>query len=312
MEDTILFQQRFFVKKIGDGKIQSRLCRDWYDEARQRYSFWLQSSSSATNLDGYGSLIHGIIDTLFATPTTGVLPRSFQFDLKRLEKVRSDMQDLAHLRMSLLVFDELQLWLMSGKPNTVSLATYSKIQVRILAIVDELPDDTDPWKTSSADVALEITRAACTSCGCPEAAIPDCVIQSTYHRLNALFCRQTAECALLWGSLQEELACRAIHHAHNFNEMTPLAIFQAQQQWQQQQEQKTSFRPLPNIEDISRRLAHVGILHWKIWAVLVYLGNADNASSEMPNLVSPLSDTQTEDGRAMSSGVSSPVRMLVE
>lgn len=312
MEDTIQFQQRFFAKRIMDGKIQSRLCRDWYDEARQRYSFWFHRSSLPTKLEGYGSLIHGIINTLFAVPSTGVLPKSFQFDLKRLEKVRSDMQDLAHLRMCLLVFDELRVWLMSGKASPVSLATYSKTQMRILAIVDELPDDPDPWEISSADVALEITRAACTSCGCPEAAIPDRVIQSTYHRLNASFCRQTAECALLWGSLQEELAWKAIHHAQSFNEMTPLAMFQAQQQWQQQHGPKTSFRPLPNIDDISRRLAHVGILHWKIWAVLVYLENADNAGSEMPNLVTPLSDAQTEDRRGMSSGVSSPASMLVE
>lgn len=312
MEDTIPFQQRFFAKKIMDGKIHSRPCRDWYDEARQRYNSWLLCSSSATNLDGYANLIHGIINTLCLDSNIGVLPKSFHYDLKRLEIVRSDLQDLAYLKMCVVVFDELRFWLTSGCPNTVSSATYAKLQSRVLAIVDEQPDDADPWKTSSADVALEITRAACISCGYSEVSIPNCVIECTCHRLCEFFCRQTSECTLLWGPLQEELTVRAIHHAQIFNEMTPLAMSQAQQQWQQQHEQKTSFRPLPNIEDIARRLAHVGILHWKVWAKLTYLDDVGNATPEMPKLVSPVSDRQTEEGRRKISTISSSMEMLVE
>jgi T-complex protein 11 len=253
-----------------------------------------------------------MVATLFATPGACVLPRSFQFDLKRLERLRTDMQDLIHLKMGLVVFDELRFWLAPRQPVSLYTNGYIELQSRLLAIVDEQPDDGDPWQTSLADVSLEITRAACTFCGHSEVAIPDCLIQSTFLRLNELLSGQTPESTLIWESLQEQLTSRTIHHAQVFNEMTPLAVSEAQQQWQQQQEQKTTFRPLPDVEDIARRLAHVGILHWKIWANLVYLDDAEDASSELLSMISLPSNTQMMDHTAMISDALNSVGMMVE
>lgn len=313
MEDTINFQQRFFAQRIMDGKIDVGSCRVWYDRARQLHTSWLLSTNTAPNQDASASLIHGMTAALLSMPDNCVMPKSFQCDLKRLERLRSDMQDLIHLKMGLRVFDELHFWLASGQANPVSPNAYTKLQSRILAIVDEQPDDVDPWQISSADVALEITRAACTLCGYSEEAIPDCVIQSTYHRLNELICGQTSECALICDSSRAEFASRAIHHAQTFAEMTPLAISESQQHWQQQQqEQKTSFRRLPDVEDIARRLAHVGILHWRIWANLVYLDDAEEAPAEQPTLINPSSYMQRGERRDVISDVHNCVGMLVE
>ncbi len=313
MEDTIPFQQKFFAKRIMDGKLDSRSCRDWYHEARQRHSFWLLSSNTAARIDAYASLIYGITATIFATPDLCILPKSFQFDLKRLERLRTDVHDLIHLKTSLVVFDELRSWLASGQPLPVSSNTYAELQSRISAIVDEQSEDGDPWHISTADVALEITRAACTFCGRSEIVVPDCLIQSTFLRLNELSSGETPESTLIRGSLQEELTSKAIHHAQVFNDLTPLAMSEAQQQWQQQQqESKTSFRPLPDIEDLARRLAHVGILHWKIWANLVYLDDTEEASQELPSLISRPSDAQKGDHNPMVSDVSNIVKMVVQ
>jgi hypothetical protein len=243
------------------------------------------------SLEAHASLIQGIIATLFATPGACVLPRSFQFDLKRIERLRTDTQDLIHLRTGLVVFDELRFWLARGQPVSSFTNDYAELQSRLLAIVDEQPDDGDPWQTSIADVSLEITRAACTLCGHSEVVIPDRWIQSTFLRLTELLSRQTPESILIWESLQEQLTSRTIHHAQVFHEMTPLAVSEAQQQWQQQQEQKNTFRPPPDVEDIARRLAHVGILHWNIWANLVYLDDAKEAPSELLSVISLPSDT---------------------
>ena len=313
MEDTITFQQEFFAKGIMEGNVDPKSCRAWYDGARKQHSLWLLASSTATtSLDGYASLIHSMIATLSAIPSTCVLPKSFQFDLKRLEQLRTDMQDLIHLRMGLLVFDELHSWLASGNPVSVSSDTYAELQSRILALVDEQPDDGEPWQISSADVALEITRAACASCGHSEIVVPDCLIQSTFLRLDQLVSGQTSESMLIWRSLQEDLTSKAIHYAQVFNNMTPLAISDAQQHWQQQQEQKVGFRPVPDIEDIARRVAHVGVLHWKIWANLVYLDDVEETPLELPSLITLPSDTQTGDRTAVTSGISNSLEMVVE
>lgn len=312
VEDTVPFQQNFFAKRISDGEIDVGSCRDWYNEARQRYALWLLSSTTSTNHNAYASVIHGIMTNLFEMPAISVLPQSFQSDLKRLERLRSDVQDLEHLRMSCRVFDELHFWLRSGQPLSVSQDTYVQLQSRLLAIIDEQTEDEDPWQIGSADVALEIARAACAFCGHVEILIPDCVIQSTYHRLSELISGHTSERALMSETSQEALTGKAIDHARIFNEMTPLAMSEAQQQWQQQREQSTSFRPLPTVGDIARRVAHLGILHWKIWANLVYLKDAEEATSGLPSLTSLHPGAENEDNSRLISNAPRSVEMVVE
>jgi T-complex protein 11 len=312
MESTIPFQQQFFAQRIVDGKIDSRSCRDWYHEARLQQTPWVLSSSAAANVDGYPSLIQGIITTLFAMPSACVLPNSFQFDLKRLERIDADTQDLLHLRMAILVFDELRFWLASGRANTVSPEISLKLQSRILAIVDEQADNEDPWQTSSADVALEITRAAYTICGSSEVAVPDSVIQRAHLRLDDLRCGVASECALIKDILQVELTIKAIHYAQVFNDKTPLEMSDAQQQWRQQRERNTSFHPLPEIEDIARRVAHVGIIHWKIWANLVYLDEVEVLLPELSSTFNPPSDPYARDRTGTTSVLSSSIEMAVD
>lgn len=310
MEDTISFQQKFFAKRIMDGKIDAGPCGDWYNQVRQQRP--LLPYSTAPSLHAYASLIHGMIGTLFSNAGTRVLPKSFQFDLKRLERLRVDVQDLIHLKTGRIVFDELRSWLVSGQPMSVTSDTYAELQSRMLAIVDEQQEDGDLWQISLPDVALEITRAACASCGQSQAIIPDFLIRSTLLRIRDLISGQQPETSFIWDTAREELTREAIHHAQVFYDMTPLAISEAQQNWQQQQEQRTSFRPLPYAEDIARRLAHVGVLHWKIWANLVYLDDAEEASAEQAVTISPPSSTQRGDLAAPVSNVINSVEMVVE
>ena len=313
MEDTIPFQQKFFAKRVMDGKIDSTSCRDWYQEARRRRSLWaLNISSAAVKVDGYPSLIQAIIAALFGMWSNCTLPESFRFDMKRLEQIRSDTQDLIHLRMAVLVFDELRFWLTSGRANPVSPEISLRLQSRILAIVDEQADDEDPWQTSSADVALEITRAAHTICGCAEVVIRDAVIQRAHLRLNELGLGGTSECALIMDTLQEDLTTKAIHHAQVFSDKTPLEMLEAQQRWRQQRERNTNFHSPPDIEDIARRVAHVGIVHWKIWANLVYLDGTEGTLGELPNLINPPSDQYARDCTGVTSALPDSVEMAVE
>lgn len=312
MEDTIPFQQDFFAKRIMDGKVGPELCRDWYDRARQRHLSWSSSSSTPTNEDAYASLIYGLIASFFTVPSTSALPKSFLYDLKRLGQLRVDTHDLGHLRMCLIVFDELHSWLRSGQATSISSKVYTQLQSRILDIVDKQTEVGDPWQISSASVALEITRAAYEFCGHSQVVVPDCLIQSTLCRMNDLFSAHTSQGMFIWESLQEDLTFKAILHAQIFNDMTPLAVSNAQHQWQQRREQQTSFRPVPEVEDIARRVAHVGILHWKIWANLVYLDDGEVASSELGSLVDSLTESQPGDRATVLTNVINPVAMVVE
>lgn len=288
----------------------SRACHEWYHEAKQLHNLLAPSSRTGSNTNAYESLIYGMISTLFQASSE--LPKSFQYDLKRLERIRSDMQDLVNLKMCLRVFDDLHSCIMSERPAFLSSDAHAELQWRILALVDEQGDDEDPWQMSSADVALEITRAACISSRQPAVPLPDWLIQNVHIRLGELISGQTPEFAFIWDTLQKELAVEAVRYAQVFNSMTPLTMSEAQQQWQQRRAQKNISRPLPDMEDIARRLAHVGILHWKVWASLVYLDDIEQASTELPALISPRTETPAGDSTEVLSDVSSSVEMMVE
>ena len=240
------------------------------------------------------------------------MPESFEFDSKRIELIGSDIRDLIYLRMATVVFDELRLWLTAGRAHPAPPEIFIDLQVRILAIVDEQADSEDPWETSSADVALEVTRAAYTFCGSSEVRVRDSVIQRAHFRLNGLRSGGRPECARIKDNLQAELTVKAIHYAQVFNDKAPLEMSKAQQQWRQQRERNTSLSPLPEIEDVARRIAHVGIIHWKIWANLVYLDDAGVTSAELPSPFSPSSDLFVGDGTVMTSAQSISIEMAVE
>jgi hypothetical protein len=119
---------------------------------------------------------------------------------------------------------------------------------------------------------MEIIQAAHAEPARQHCTIPGDDIEHTTRDLRLAFENRFALTANRFHAKLEE---RTFAHAAIFQKQSPLQISEAQKRWQQRRHDEKLWRA--DIEDVARRVAHIAVLHWKIWAGLVYLEGEEEA-----------------------------------
>jgi hypothetical protein len=219
------------------------------------------------------SLIHGIIEQCTQQEKITDLPVPLAYDRLRMERLQEDVQDILYLHICVHVFKDFIHQYFSDRE--LPPAAYKTLQWRIIAIVENYGSGSrsENWQVQIEDVAMEITRVAYVECGLKDHAIPDDDFKSTTKYLRQAFTPES------YGSLASKLHVKleqmTLTYASIFDEWSPLQISEAQKHWQLNRLDKSLWRA--DAEDVARRLAHIAVLHWNVWAELVYLeGEGEN------------------------------------
>ena len=183
-----------------------------------------------------------------------------------MNQIQEDAQDIIFLHISVHAFNSF-VCSRFGK-RMVRPRTYATLQRRITTIVEDDDSGTrnDSWQAQIEDVAMEITRAAYVECGHAHLPIPDDDFEFTTRHLERAISQSFSSLA---NELHAKLEEMAFTHASVFQDQSPLQISEAQKHWQQSRQENELWRADP--EDIARRIAHIAVLHWRVWAALVYL-----------------------------------------
>jgi hypothetical protein len=102
IEDTVHFEQRFFLRKILDGKLDPRPAQAWFSQ--------LTSVGDLASLQAYGEMA-GFFEELvnMIMPSNSqhkqTLPNTFLFDEERIAKLRSDMLDAINLEVCMRLYE---------------------------------------------------------------------------------------------------------------------------------------------------------------------------------------------------------------
>ena len=110
IEDTVHFEQRFFVRKLESRKLSITPARMWYQSAlEQAERLYAGSAMPHANAFGEMSVFFDSL-SLLVLPTTCLktIPPTFVFDEDRLLKLRSDMHDSICLEICMRKFDDLE------------------------------------------------------------------------------------------------------------------------------------------------------------------------------------------------------------
>ena len=207
------------------------------------------------------------------------LADAFTHDRLRLKQLQEDLQDIIYLDICVHAFNHFIS--QRFETRTVSPRTHLTLRWRITTILekDNSESRNESWQAQIEDVALEITRAAYFECGHQQSPIPDNELEFTTELLKRAF-------AGSFGSLADKLHAKleqmTFRHALAFQDRSPLQISEAQKNWQQTQHDNKLWCADP--EDVARRIAHMAVLHWRVWAGLVYLDQEgeDEVGSECP------------------------------
>ncbi|KAK6955545.1 hypothetical protein Daesc_003185 [Daldinia eschscholtzii] len=104
IEDTVHFEQRFFLKKIRDRKMDPGPAQAWYLTVNQFYS---QDPASAQAFGEMGPFFEALCKMILPSTDPYSHPDTFVFDEERMAKLRSDMLDAINLEVCMRLYEGL-------------------------------------------------------------------------------------------------------------------------------------------------------------------------------------------------------------
>ncbi|KAJ4306701.1 Protein SOSEKI 1 [Collariella sp. IMI 366227] len=327
IEDTVHFEQRFFVKKLQAGKLSITPSSMWYQAAQDRMER-LYAGSQMPYQSAFGEMSE--------------IPPTFVFDEDRVLKLRSDLHDSICLEICMRKFEELERlsrvtlcvpsyvsdeaasnrhsgdfnFMAAGisRPSSVafsdrsssnsssprssgifapttsdpadSRSRASELYTSLVALVHTAPMaiyPADRWKGLVGPMALQILRFANApgSLSLPgfEAQLAACLVedcdmfrtveQHFHQRLLADVARRVTEfknltsVALFTVAAGGRLPGQSTRPAATVQQHRALFAGATVRQPREPRDEA-------GVDDMAVRLAHVGVMHWRVWAPVAY------------------------------------------
>jgi len=341
IEDTVHFEQRFFLRKIQAGKLNIEGAKRWYRQA-EAFAAVAYRNLPATNQHAFGEtavFFEALTRLILPSTSTEHVPNTFLFDEERIIKLRSDLYDSICLEICMRRYEELEplsratqllsvpAYLGAGsarssrssfegsntpssRPSSLAFSDRgsntssprnsacffsqptvdfedprSKAQdlySTLLALLQTSTPASRPeqrWKALAGDMALQILRfvdapPALTGLEQQLAALLSCPNCDVFQEVEAQF--------------QQRLLAELGKRVKEFRNLSGVGLFSiatggrinSAHRWEKDQRdvirldgtrQERDPRDEAGIEDMAIRLAHFGMLHWRVWSPMAYV-----------------------------------------
>ncbi|CAG8930875.1 unnamed protein product [Penicillium salamii] len=312
IEDTVPFLQEYFKGKMSRGSFQAESARDWYlsvrTQARQEDATDEKASVETDDtLKPLEALFRGISDQLLQFNPPADYPETFLFDSERLWQLRSTVQNLINLDIAWYIFESY----VNKHKRYLSAPeeTYSTFRSRIWSLMEDgmdlenrivgNPDNNDDnpdhrggkrWTQNMRCIALEIARFACAALQL-DAVVADEVIVPIEEALEWHLTNESNLFVYFQNNMREKVLAATLVAAKRYLPLSPLAICESQRAPPSTVPVGTGSASAPltpqqlDIERIGMRLAHMGVLHWRVWAPLLYLRDEIATAELEPALI---------------------------
>ncbi|EAU34552.1 conserved hypothetical protein [Aspergillus terreus NIH2624] len=267
IEDTIPFLQEYFRGKMQRDNFRVESARRWYIDLRERELRAMEKPIQTDSFWPLSLMFRGISEFLLQFQGPDAFPETFVFDSDRLWQLRACLQNLINLDICWFIFES---YIHTQKRYLSAPAqTYASFRSRIGSLMetnDDCPRGSPRWLKNVRCIALEIARFACAAC-CGESMVSDTVIAPIEAALEWHLSNESGLFQFFQNSLREKLLSETFACAKKYLNMSPLAICESQRH----HPQPAGLQQQHDIERISMRLAHMGVLHWKVWAPILYV-----------------------------------------
>lgn len=228
--------------------------------------------SSPQSFEPVAALFKGMLSLLLSPePPTG-FPDTFEFDVVRLWRLRSDIQDSICLEICYHIFEDIT---KSRNPHcSLAAEAYSALRTSLWSMLDNGETgvtECSRWQNNTSGIALVIARAISMQDGRGSNTsgktinYDKTVLRLVEKILETSFTPRSERYRHFKKCVSQKLETATLDLAKKYLFMTPLEMCNAQCH------RKTSGAPALNIELLAKRLAHIGVLHWKVWAPLLYM-----------------------------------------
>ena len=279
VEDTIPFLQEYFRNKTESDNFQVDMSRAWYLHLRDQ-GLRNADNKPVDNFWPVSVLFQGLCGLLLQFKNPDTFPETLIFDSDRLWKLRSSLQNLINLEISWYIFES---YIHSHNRYLSEPANiYAAFRSRIWSLMDEETDEIDPiaaatatrsspgWVKNLRSIALEIARFAGAACNGEDEVVSDEVMEPIESALEWHLFNESDLFGYIQTGVRDSLLKMTLDLARRYLSMSPLAICEAQR-GSPSPTLSPSGVSQDDMERIAMRLAHIGVLHWRVWAPIVYL-----------------------------------------
>jgi hypothetical protein len=106
IEDTVHFEQKFFMKKIALGRVDIAGAHAWFRRASSLPDN-LPTDGNAHSQGNTWDFIRALVNLTLPSKSSEMVPHTFLFDEERLIKLRSDVLDLINLEICMYLYRNL-------------------------------------------------------------------------------------------------------------------------------------------------------------------------------------------------------------
>jgi hypothetical protein len=246
--DGISFQRDYFQTRISMGRLDPDPSIEWFAKNTR---WWNKHQPSSE----YGRVVF-VLCLLVIDPSEPI-HELFRHDSGRISQLREEVSDLIHLEACW----ELVCNATTRTSITIDQRTFCS---RLLDLTDgdSTPEDglNAVWTCHTDALATELAREISAASGRSIGA----TFEDTRKRL---FLKEDMDHHV--ENFRRKLGTRVLYHANQFGRFQALRIYELQQNYRQTHQYQG--RHIPELEDVARRIAHIAVIHWRVWFDRYYI-----------------------------------------
>ncbi|KFX88493.1 hypothetical protein V490_07594 [Pseudogymnoascus sp. VKM F-3557] len=289
IQGFVSFQQTKILKIISTGAIDIYGSYAWFDAYR------IPDTIPALSREGaIWKFFRAVVDLLRHHSREEPIPDTLELDRERIEDLRTRLLNVVNMNVCMNLFKEVDEMIISpkrpasegrihtspGVQSNVDMNArnrrYSYVRSALRAIADDYsnsdvdpcspssPLDFDHWKVAAPALTLEILRNANKPLSVPY------LEKKLIARLSNPSDEYFRRCErAVFGRLGEHIQ----EHVTAWQLLDGLALYKVAPVCPNGCKIHGKPKELEHLDEMARRIAHVGILHWKVWGEIVYSKN---------------------------------------
>jgi hypothetical protein len=302
IEDTINFERNYHLGKIVQGRARVNLgnAQQWYSSEQHRHRVSHDPTAKDSMRVHLEVFVKAVV-SLLLSPKPIEFPETFYLDHDRLQNLRIVLHDLVYFEICFTLFSQLLRRL--GFHGSMSHSTRHVLRTSLSAILgDGAGHSFQQWMKNHEYISVELVRHALHTCGFSHAYDARLVTETTNFFHHMMLVSFSDHATALEESITDQIQSCVNSHIHS----SPLDLFNAlvapsnpppphpPPKYISITPQLASDMLPPHVDqllDITNRIAHIILLHWRTWGPIVYVIPDDDQAT---SLSTPMADPQAK------------------
>ncbi|EXJ80178.1 hypothetical protein A1O1_08320 [Capronia coronata CBS 617.96] len=280
IDDTVDFQRKYFGVRIENGHLTTRDSHRWWLVAFTDHGQNCVVLGETLNDPPFVSLIHGLVG--LCLNQLAIIPETLKYDTSRLRMLSAEIQELVHVEICLVVFNKLVEQIRGSAGGNPGLM-YGELRTRLMALTETDPalDTTvaSCWKRHVNAVTLELMHSALRFCQKPDSTLTEDLAETTAKMLDEKFLYE-ARFRIVARAVGRALEECTYKYAKVYEGLPASTISYAQNRLRRRFQPPPGCRLLTDFGIMASRLAHIAVIHWRVWEDLVYLREDESDDDE--------------------------------